>query len=251
MEVTSESLPDAFNTLAAEVGGLSLTMPLKEGILELVADHRGPVDLLHAANTVVREDQGWWLDNTDWWGVKSVLNDYGSTHQQRVWLLGAGATARSVIFALSHSVPSELCLVVRDPARARVAKVLADTLGIPHSVYTFDEIQHVEQPDWVISTVPRGQVDSAEAFRTVAGHSRYLDAAYDPWPTPLARVWSEQGSPIISGLAMLTYQALAQVRAFVLGDTSAELPSEHQVLRAMREAVGLDPETGHHGDVGE
>lgn len=249
--VSAANLADSFNTLPAEVGGLSLTMPLKEGILELVPDQRGPVTLLHAANTVVRSEQGWWLDNTDWFGVDAVLRDHGGVGGSDIWVLGAGATARSVIYALSLHRPQSVSLVVRESSRAMVSQVLGETLGLSIHTVTFDDISRLPQPEWVISTIPNGALDDPGILSNVAAHSRLLDAAYDPWPTPLARVWSESEQPVISGLAMLTYQALAQVRAFVNGDTGVPLPGESDVLAAMREAVGLGKAPESSESVGE
>jgi len=246
VEVDEDSLEDAFSTLDSVVGGLSLTMPLKEGILPLVSDHRGPVDLLHAANTAVRDDDGWWLDNTDWWGVKRALEDRGGVQGHTVWVLGAGATARSVLYALSQLEPQHVVMVVRDEYRARVSTVVAQTLGLSHETLHFNDVTSASAPQWVISTIPRGSVDEPEMFRGVAQHSHYLDAAYDPWPTPLASVWASEGQTTVSGLDMLANQALAQVRCFVMGDSTIPLADELRVLGDMREAVGLPREPRSH-----
>jgi shikimate dehydrogenase len=61
-----------------------------------------------------------------------------------------------------------------------------------------------------------------------------FDVAYDPWPSSLASQWL---GTVISGLDMLTLQALAQVRVFVNGDPEATLDNEPAVLAAMRRAV--------------
>ena len=239
VEVDESSLQSAFSTLDPVVQGLSLTMPLKEGIVELVSDHRGPVDLLHAANTVVKGEKGWWLDNTDWWGVKRALEDHGISQGATIWLLGAGATARSVLYALSQLSAAHVVLVVRNRDRARVSAVVAQTLGLSHEVRVFEEVAAAPQPDWVVSTIPRGTIYHPEIFRDAAAVSRYLDAAYDPWPTPLAQVWAAADRATVSGLDMLANQALAQVRCFVMGDSATPLPDEAAVLGDMREAVGL------------
>jgi len=241
-EVTAETLEASFATVDQSVGGLSLTMPLKEGILDLVSEHRGPVDILHAANTAIRGEHGWWIDNTDWFGINQVLTHSGGVHNQTVWLLGAGATARSVLYALSQQSVRNVVLVVRDATRARASAVLAETLGLDYDIALFDELPEDDHPAWVISTVPGGNVANPHAFATAATGSSYLDAAYDPWPTPLAQVWSQQGRSTLSGLEMLTYQALAQIRGLVNGDTAISVDREDLVVRAMREAVGLGPE---------
>ena len=239
VEVTTEQLADSFHTLPSTVGGLSLTMPLKEGILSLVSDRRGPVDLLHAANTVVRSDDEWWLDNTDWWGAARVLSDHGGVSGDTVWMLGAGATARAVVYALSTLGPAKLVLVVRSPERARVTEVLAQTLALPVEVAVMSDVP-AEPPQWVISTLPGGVVAEIPGLDAVAGSSTLFDIAYDPWPSALGAVWEAEGSRVISGLEMLVYQALAQIRAFVNADTSVPLEGEAHVLDAMWTSVGLE-----------
>lgn len=239
VEVTTEQLADSFHTLPSTVGGLSLTMPLKEGILSLVSDRRGPVDLLHAANTVVRSDDEWWLDNTDWWGAARVLSDHGGVSGDTVWMLGAGATARAVVYALSTLGPTKLVLVVRSPERARVTEVLAQTLALPVEVAVMSDVP-AEPPQWVISTLPGGVVAEIPGLDAVAGSSTLFDIAYDPWPSALGAVWEAEGSRVISGLEMLVYQALAQIRAFVKADTSVPLEREADVLDAMWTSVDLE-----------
>ncbi len=238
--VDAAHLGDHFQTTAGEVSGLSLTMPLKEAILELVADHRGPVDLLHAANTAVRGESGrWWLDNTDWWGSWQTLNDHGGVRSQRIWLLGAGATARAVLYGLAQDTPESVTLFVRSPERAQVTRVLAQTLGLNVSVCLFGQLP-ADQPDWVISTLPGGAQRDTSWLSGVTEASHLFDIAYDPWPSPLARLWQGQATQTVSGLTMLAYQALAQVRAFVLGEVDTPLPNESLVKAAMWQAVGLD-----------
>lgn len=239
VEVTTEQLADSFHTLPSTVRGLSLTMPLKEGILSLVSDRRGPVDLLHAANTVVRSDDEWWLDNTDWWGAARVLSDHGGVSGDTVWMLGAGATARAVVYALSTLGPAKLVLVVRSPERARVTEVLAQTLALPVEVAVMSDVP-AEPPQWVISTLPGGVVAEIPGLDAVAGSSTLFDIAYDPWPSALGAVWEAEGSRVISGLEMLVYQALAQIRAFVKADTSVPLEREADVLDAMWTSVDLE-----------
>lgn len=239
VEVTTEQLADSFHTLPSTVRGLSLTMPLKEGILSLVSDRRGPVDLLHAANTVVRSDDEWWLDNTDWWGAARVLSDHGGVSGDTVWMLGAGATARAVVYALSTLGPAKLVLVVRSPERARVTEVLAQTLTLPVEVAVMSDVP-AEPPQWVISTLPGGVVAEIPGLDAVAGSSTLFDIAYDPWPSALGAVWEAEGSRVISGLEMLVYQALAQIRAFVKADTSVPLEREAHVLDAMWTSVDLE-----------
>lgn len=244
VEVSDAQLADAFRSVDPVVGGLSLTMPLKQAILPLVSDHRGPVDLLQAANTLVREGNSWWLDNTDWFGAREVFNRGGGVDSQTVWILGAGATARSVIYALSGLNPASVVTVARSEERARVSSVLADTLAVPHLVAPFDQLDSVANPDWVVSTIPGGPFASASQVLARSQGARLFDIAYRPWPSVLAQGWLGRGAHENLGLWMLCFQALAQVRAFVGGDSAVALDDEARVREAMLHAVSLTESMG-------
>jgi shikimate dehydrogenase len=62
-----------------------------------------------------------------------------------------------------------------------------------------------------------------------------LDVSYDPWPSKLSTNW--QPSNRISGVEMLLWQALIQLRIFVNGDGTALLEKEADVFQAMSNAV--------------
>jgi shikimate dehydrogenase len=53
----------------------------------------------------------------------------------------------------------------------------------------------------------------------------------------MATVWLKQQRPVVSGIDMLIWQAVAQLRIFVGGNPNEELPNEIAVLEAMRHAV--------------
>ncbi|WP_313822973.1 hypothetical protein [Citricoccus sp.] len=67
-----------------------------------------------------------------------------------------------------------------------------------------------------------------------------LDAAYDPWPSALARSWQDQGGQVVSGLEMLLYQAVEQVRLFTarIRPVGTE-PDWPAVIAAMAAAIDL------------
>jgi shikimate 5-dehydrogenase len=74
----------------------------------------------------------------------------------------------------------------------------------------------------------------------VSPDSILFDIAYDVWPSVNAQHWHDCGGRTISGLSMLTAQALEQVRIFVTGSDETPLPREDEVRLAMNAAVGLD-----------
>ena len=242
-EVTEENIAQEFAAHADTLTGISLTMPLKTAILNLVTDHRGDVTILRAANTAIKTDGEWWLTNTDPLGAAAMLRRLVPSADSHVVLLGAGATAKSIVLGLHHvSFAGRLTVIVRSASRAGHTRALADSLGLAVSVMEFGALGELPEASLVVSTLPSGtaldDVDLAVLTRRVRA---LMDVGYHPWPTPLADAFLTRGRDTHSGLPMLMFQALGQIRAFVAGDTSAPLADEAGALSAMATAVGLDP----------
>jgi shikimate dehydrogenase len=83
-----------------------------------------------------------------------------------------------------------------------------------------------------ISTLPSGVIVDR---LNVHEQAVIFDVAYDPWPSKLATSW--QASNRISGIEMLLWQALIQLRIFVNGDGTVLLENESDVFNAMSNAV--------------
>ena len=242
-EVTEANIAQEFAAHSNTLTGISLTMPLKTAILDLVADHRGDVDILHAANTAIHTDGEWWLANTDPLGAAAMLRRLLSSADSHVVLLGAGATAKSIVLGLHHvSFAGQLSVVVRSASRAEETEALAKSLGLTVTVAEFGALDTLPDASLVVSTLPSGTaLDDADLTVLTGRGGALMDVGYHPWPTPLAEAFHARGRDTHSGLPMLMFQALGQIRAFVGGDTSAPLADEAGALVAMATAVGLDP----------
>jgi shikimate dehydrogenase len=241
-EVIDAELASAFASHSGTLDAISLTMPLKTPILNLVSDHRGDVDLLQAANTAVKSEGTWWLTNTDPLGAAAMLRRLLPDTRSGVVVLGAGATAKSIVLGLHHvAFTGHLTIVVRSTDRATGLHELADTLGISHTVVGFDHPGDLSGVGLMISTLPSGTtVPEGLLVALGALGSPFMDVGYHPWPTPLAEAFLRHGLDAHSGLPMLMFQALGQIRAVVNGDTDQALPDEKGALQAMADAVGLD-----------
>jgi shikimate dehydrogenase len=216
--------------------GLSLTMPLKEIAFDVAADVSPTALATGAVNTLVRRDTGEWdAHNTDVHGVVAALAE--TTQAGSATVLGSGATARSVLAALARLGVRRVRLAVRSAARPATLRLAAD-LGLA--------VETVPLADWadiagdgggdavlVLSTLPTGAGSAAAqalAGRRLSG--TLLDVVYADWPTPLARVASEAGMQVVSGLDMLVHQAGEQVRLMTGHDAPIEA-----MFAAAREAV--------------
>jgi Shikimate 5-dehydrogenase len=240
-EVSQELITPAWVGVGANLAGISLTMPLKERVLDLVAPRDSIVDLLQAANTVYRSGETPVLSNTDPFGVDRALERFG-VHAEHAWILGAGATARSVGYALGRRGTTDITLFVRDIHRAERTAFHLRNCGLTVGVQHFSALDRAMPPQLVASTLPGDAQPVPEIPPVVVGSAALFDVAYSPWPSHYANVWASSPHPVISGLWMLSYQALAQIRLFVNADVTQPLENEDAVFAAMCDAVGLSAE---------
>jgi shikimate dehydrogenase len=236
IELTGERLAGFLGACGPEWRGLSLTMPLKRDILPLLHRRHPLVDVVGAANTVRFTADGLEGFNTDVYGIVQSFRDAGLESIGSAHVLGAGATAASVLAALAELGTRHITISARTPAKADGLVRLGTGLGMAVVVRAWDDHTSTPVPDAVVSTLPGGQNDLVFDERTRA-HSVLLDIAYDPWPSELARSWQDAGGGVISGLEMLVHQAIGQVRVFVGGDPEQALSREPEMLAAMREAI--------------
>jgi len=238
-EVSVDTLRENLAGLDSSFVGVSLTMPLKEAILGLVEDRDAVVDRLGAANTVWRGEDGWHLANTDPWGVLGGLREIKQAIRS-AWILGAGATARSVGFALRESGCETVALLVRNPDRAEATASVLESLGHRVTVSLLADWRAHENPDLVVSTLPGGEpFPLVGDVSELVAHSALFDVSYSPWPSVAASKWQKSPQAVVSGLTMLTHQALMQIRLFHHHDVAIPLPGEERVLQVMKDAVGL------------
>lgn len=230
VEVDDASLADFLATLGPEWRGLSLTMPLKRRVAELVPVLDEVACSTRQGNTVLLEDgTPAKVFNTDVHGIVQAFADAGVTSADHGIVLGGGATAESAVAAL-RQLGAHVSVAVRSPQK--VAGVFADDIGI---VNLRDVEEELRDADAVVSTIPNGADFALPVPERLGG--TLLDVAYHPWPSALAASWSRAGGEVVSGLEMLLHQAVHQIRIFTSGEPATPLPDEAAVIRAMRAAV--------------
>jgi shikimate dehydrogenase len=117
---------DAFlqtvNAFARKGGmGLNITVPFKEAAFRLANRLSGRARVAGAVNTLMRERDGWYGDNTDGAGLVRDLtvNLRFEIRDSRILLLGAGGAARGILAPLLQQHPRSLTLANRTLARAQ------------------------------------------------------------------------------------------------------------------------------------
>jgi shikimate dehydrogenase len=232
IEVDEQGLATFVAGLGPEWVGLSLTMPLKEAVLPLVADIDPAAQLTRAVNTVLLDAAGHRGFNTDIAGMVAVLGAHGVAAGARALVLGGGATARSTLAALARVGAGQATVAVRRGSVAAELAALGGRIGLPVVAGEWAQANALllaagERADVVVSTVPRGVADPLVAsVPTGPAPALFVDVLYDPGPTPLAAAWQHAGGTVAGGRELLVGQAVEQVALM----TGQRVPPE--VLRA-------------------
>lgn len=244
VELSSNHLLQFIENLDGDWLGLSLTMPLKEEAARLANEKTELVEATGVANTMLRTTTGWRAYNTDVFGIQRALASVAVNDVKRICIIGSGATATSAIFAVAQMFPdASIRVIARNVQAAKELRSKANKAGIKISISSLSKLRSkAAKSDLTISTVPAGALDSKLSrlkswlFKP---HGTLLDVAYDPWPSPLASIWQTKGACAISGIEMLLWQAIAQIRIFNHADMAIELPNERAVELAMRHELNL------------
>lgn len=194
--------------------GLSVTMPHKAAVAELV-DERSPIaQRLGAVNSVVVRDGRLVGTNTDGQGfVEALVRGTGiEPAGKRCVVIGAGGAARAVVLALAEAGATEIVVVARRPDAAAAAASLADTRGRVGSA------RDAPDADLVVNATPVGMVGDASGSHTpvvpaqALGHGQVVvDLIYEPAETEWMAGAARRGAVVLGGLGMLVHQAAAQL----------------------------------------
>jgi shikimate dehydrogenase len=243
--VPEGALLQFLETLDKSWHGLSVTMPLKQEAARLATRLDALASKSGIANTLWRDEEGWRGFNTDIFGVQMALRDSLIASKQSVVIIGSGATAISSAFAVLLANPlAEVRLIARNAQAAiEVAKLVGDS-GFRIKTGSMSRIvSAVKNADIVISTLPIGALDpfALKLSRRFSSKPRgvFFDVAYNPWPSKFAAAWMSKDLTVVSGIEMLIFQAIAQLRVFTNGTVDQEILNERAVELAIRDSLGL------------
>lgn len=201
VEVSSGQLSKFINEVKqtpANWIGFSLTMPLKEELLQ-VADLVDPLaKRIHSGNTLLPTKDGWLATSTDVSGFIWALAFNEITDFQRVQIIGAGATARAVAAAVD-APGRTICVISRNSDRMH--QMQSAVLDSNLEFCSWDSASL--DAELVVNTTPKNAAGKFES-----GEGTLFDVIYDPWPTELAGKWSGKA---VGGLELLVHQAIEQI----------------------------------------
>jgi shikimate dehydrogenase len=219
----------------ADVTGLSVTMPHKAKVAELVDECSDVARRLAAVNCVYQQRGRLFGTNTDGEGfLASLVRGAGfDPAGKHCIVVGAGGAARAVVLALALAGAAEVAVVNRTPERAFEAADLAGGAGtvVPLTEGSIADASTVA--DLVVNATPVGMAGVETA--TGSGPGEWLlspgllgpgqvaaDLVYAPRQTRWLAEAAAAGATTLDGLGMLVHQAAAQLMLWTGGDPPVE-----------------------------
>jgi len=240
LDVAKGGLRQVLDNAPEALCGFSVTMPLKEEAARNAVFRDEFVQRSGAANTLMRDESGWRAYNTDVYGIVKAVRPALEAAAPVILIIGSGATAFSAMMAAGLLGACEVLVFARNRTTRKQLVHFGRESGLKvRAVRRFASA--ISKADFTISTLPARALDTLAARlkerAPQAIRGGLLDVAYDPWPSLAGQVWASAGKPVVSGLDMLIWQAIAQLRIFTTGNPNQELPNEVAVVEAMRHAV--------------
>ena len=215
------------------LGGVAVTMPLKQEVLPHLANMDPLTARIGACNTLrTGADGKLYGFNTDVAGVVRPLEKRMRLKGARIAVLGAGGAARAAVFGLVEQ-GAEVFVVNRthETAVALARKAHAKSLK--------QELLAKNKFDALINTTPCG-MDGIKPTLPIKENELnaglVFDMVYNPLDTPLLQLARSRGIPIVSGLEMFVQQGARQFEIW----TGKPAP-EAEMLRVVELALRKRP----------
>ena len=231
VNITGEQVSDALEEMRqSEVGGLSVTMPHKEIVANLVDETTRHAERLGAVNCVSKNGSTLVGHNTDGEGfIKAIEAETKERAEGKSYLvIGAGGAAKAVTLALGEAGASEVIVSSRNASKSRKASSLAGQVGRSGS------LSEAEGVDVIINATPIGMRGAGNEDQlplpVEAMHKGQIivDLIYHPLQTEFLKNASRIGARTMNGIGMLIHQAALQYTLW----TNKEAP-----LDVMQDAV--------------
>jgi shikimate dehydrogenase len=226
------------NLQSSGLVGLSVTMPLKEAVIDCLDFVTPDADFLNAVNCISFGPTGSIGHNTDGDGCCDALIEQGGTRLRgaTVVLLGAGGTARSIALALVRR-GAHVVIVNRTQSHAMELAGSFAAFGDEVSISVGDQ-STIASASILINATSVGMNSSDMPVDTSVLHNRLtvLDAVYSPLETSLLSAARSAGATVVDGLWMLIHQARHQQKLWFgeFSDASAMRLAAERELSARR-----------------
>ena len=224
------------------VGGLNLTMPLKEAVLPLCDSLSKEAKLSSSVNTLVFSENGEMTGcSTDGIGFfRALESENGAVNGKKLCLMGLGGAGKAILSRAVYTELSEIRLLQRassiEKNRSFIEKIEKETgKKILLGSYEADFSEFLKKSDILVNASNVGMREKASLIPEVKLLHKGLfvaDCIYHPFETKLLSQAREAGLRYMNGLPMLFYQAVEAFRLW----TGKRYPEE-EVFVALQDKL--------------
>ena len=204
IELTEEEIAPFF--AKRDFAAINVTIPYKQTLISYLDSISPVAQRIGAVNTIVNKDGKLYGYNTDYYGMKALVERVGiDLNGRKVLILGTGGTSKTAQVLAADLGAGEVLTVSRKKTEAYI---------------TYDEAvsDHCDA-QVIINTTPSGMYPNCEdrpidisCFPRLEG---LIDAVYNPLRTNLVLDAQERGIKAEGGLYMLVMQAVVAVEHFL------------------------------------
>lgn len=204
IELAEEEIPPFF--AAKNFAAINVTIPYKQTVIPYLDEVSDIATRIGAVNTIVNRAGKLYGYNTDYYGMKALIDRVGlDLRGKKVLVLGTGGTSRTARVVATDLGASPVLTVSRRKTEDYI---------------TYDEAAALHaDAEIIINTTPAGMYPDCESVpMDIGGFSRLegvIDAVYNPLRTNLVLDAMERGIKAEGGLYMLVMQAVVAVERFL------------------------------------
>ena len=207
--------------------GINVTVPHKEAIIPFLDEVDDWASTAGAVNTIVNRGGRLTGHNTDGIGFLRALRE-GADFEPRgrdVLVLGAGGSARGVVYALARAGVAQMFIANRTLERAqRLAALSIDSGAAAESLELSQAGEAAREVALIVNCTSMGMVHGPDETGTplsaasIPSSVLVNDLVYNPLETPLLREAARAGASTLGGIQMLVYQGAASFEMWTRQD---------------------------------
>lgn len=204
IELAEEEIPPFF--AAKNFAAINVTIPYKQTVIPYLDEVSDIAARIGAVNTIVNRAGKLYGYNTDYYGMKALIDRVGlDLRGKKVLVLGTGGTGKTARVVATDLGASPVLTVSRRKTEEFITYEEAAALHADAEI--------------IINTTPAGMYPDCESVpMDIGGFSRLegvIDAVYNPLRTNLVLDAMERGIKAEGGLYMLVMQAVVAVERFL------------------------------------
>ncbi|WKZ36078.1 MAG: shikimate dehydrogenase [Anaerolineales bacterium] len=197
---------------SGEIHGLNVTIPHKQNIIEYMDELTPVANAISAVNTIYLREGKLVGDNTDASGFLSDLKRHIGNWElgagKSVLILGAGGSARAVVYALADHG----WIITITSRRLEQAQELAAQFKNAKTIELNFQTFQPSNVQLIVNTTPVGMAPNVDRSPlpgnlSLPSNAFVYDLVYNPGETKLVRDARTQGLSATTGLGMLIEQA--------------------------------------------